>query len=113
MIRFQTVSGQAVLITAHRDDGSVVPFGASVYDARGGEVGLTGQDGGIYVRGIEQSGILTARWGDASDEQCAFKYQLPPKRKGDGPLVRIDATCRAELIAQTRHDRGGDNAGKE
>jgi outer membrane usher protein len=113
MIRFQTVSGQAVLITAHRDDGSVVPFGASVYDARGGEVGLAGQDGGIYVRGIEQSGILTARWGDAPDEQCAFEYQLPPKRKGDGPLVRIDATCRAELVVQTRHDRGGANAGTQ
>ncbi len=110
MIRFQTVSGQAVLITAHREDGSVVPFGASVYDGQGGEVGLAGQDGGIYVRGIAQSGLLTARWGDAPDEQCAFKYQLPPKRKGDGPLVRIDVTCRAELVAQTRH-HGGENTG--
>jgi len=112
MIRFQTVSGQAVLITALRDDGSVVPFGASVYDSHGGEVGLAGQDGGIYVRGIAQSGILTARWGDAPDEQCAFKYELPPKRKGDGPLVRIDVTCRAELVAQTRHDGNTENAGR-
>src|SRR6185295_13029434 len=48
MIRFQTVGGRAVLITARRPDGSVVPFGASVYDAQGGEVGLAGQDGGIY-----------------------------------------------------------------
>jgi len=111
MIRFQTVSGQAVLITARRDDGSVVPFGASVYDARGGEVGLAGQDGGIYVRGIADSGILTARWGDAPDEQCAFKYQLPPKRAAEGPLMRIDATCRAEPVAQTRH-HGGVNTGK-
>ena len=112
MIRFQTVSGQAVLITAHREDGSVVPFGASVYDGQGGEVGLAGQDGGIYVRGIAQSGILTARWGDAPDEQCAFKYQLPPKRKADAPLVRIDATCRAELVAQAQHTGSGENTGK-
>jgi len=113
MIRFQTVSGQAVLITAHRDDGSVVPFGASVYDSQGGEVGLTGQDGGIYVRGIAQSGILTARWGDAPNEQCAFKYQLPPQRKGDSPLVRIDAACRAELVAQSGHRGGGESEGKQ
>ncbi len=45
MIRFQTVGGRAILITAHLRDGSMVPFGASVYDAQGSEVGLAGQDG--------------------------------------------------------------------
>ena len=93
MIRFQTVSGRAILITAHMANGSVVPFGSSVYDARGSEVGLAGQDGGIYLRGIADTGTLSARWGDASDEQCAFKYKLPPKRKDDGPIVRVNAIC--------------------
>ena len=79
MIRFQTVGGRPILITAHVAGGSVVPFGASVYDAQGGEVGLAGQDGGIYLRGIAETGTLTARWGDAPDEQCAFVFQLPPK----------------------------------
>jgi outer membrane usher protein len=112
VIRFQTVGGRAVLITAHRPDGSVVPFGASIYDAQGGEVGLAGQDGGIYVRGIPDSGLLNARWGDAPDEQCAFKYQLPPRGKGDGPMVRIDATCRADLAPQTAHNTNGENTGQ-
>ncbi len=78
MIRFQTVGGRAILITAHLPDGSAVPFGASVYDAQGSEVGLAGQDGGIYLRGIADTGLLTARWGDAPDEKCSFRYQLPP-----------------------------------
>ena len=112
MIRFQTVGGRAVLITAHRTDGSVVPFGASVYDARGSEVGLAGQDGGIYVRGIPESGILSARWGDAPDEQCAFKYRLPAKGKEDGPLIRIDVTCRADPPPQTVHNASGENTGQ-
>ena len=99
MIRFQTVGGRAILISAKTADGSVVPFGASVYDAQGSEVGLAGQDGAIYLRGIAESGTLTARWGEAPDEQCGFKYQLPPKHKGDDPFVRIDATCKAELAA--------------
>jgi outer membrane usher protein len=93
MIRFQTVGGRAILITAHLPDGSVVPFGASVYDAQGSEVGLAGQDGGIYLRGIADSGLLTARWGDAPDQKCWFRYQLPAKKKADGPFVRIDAPC--------------------
>jgi outer membrane usher protein len=107
MIRFQTVNGRAILINAHLADGSVVPFGASVYDARGSEVGLAGQDGGMYLRGIADSGTLTVRWGDASDQQCAFKYQLPPKLKVDGPFVRIDATCSPDLVTMNKHGSGG------
>jgi outer membrane usher protein len=95
MIRFQTVGGRAILITAHLPDGSLVPFGSSVYDSAGSEVGLAGQDGGIYLRGIAETGLLTARWGDAPDQKCSFRYELPPKKKGDGegPFVRIDAPC--------------------
>lgn len=104
MIRFQTVGGRAILITAHLADGSVVPFGSSVYDAQGSEVGLSGQDGGIYLRGIADTGTLTARWGDAPDQQCSFRYQLPPKQKGDGPFVRIDAHC--EVAPSLNTDRG-------
>jgi outer membrane usher protein len=108
MIRFQTVEGRAVLITAHLADGSVVPFGSSVYDAQGSEVGLAGQDGGIYVRAIAETGTLTARWGDAPDQRCSFGYQLPPQQKGDGPFVRIDAHC--EVNPPSLHtDRGNGN----
>lgn len=106
MIRFQTVGGRAVLITAHLPDGSVVPFGASVYDSRGSEVGLAGQDGGIYLRGIAEAGTLTARWGDAPDQQCAFDYQLPPKQQGDGPFVRIDSTCGVVLVSRAKPGGG-------
>ena len=107
MIRFQTVGGRAILITAHVADGSVVPFGASVYDPQGSEVGLAGQDGGIYLRGIAETGTLTARWGDAPDEQCGFTYRLPQKHTGDGPFVRIDATCIVELASPSKPDGSG------
>ena len=107
MIRFQTVGGRAILITAHLPDGSVVPFGASVYDARGSEVGLAGQDGGIYLRGIADSGTLTARWGDTPDQKCSVRYEIPPKQKDDGPFVRIDARCEADAPSlKTRNGTG-------
>jgi outer membrane usher protein len=108
MIRFQTVTGRAILITAHLPDGSVVPFGASVYDAQGSEVGLAGQDGGIYLRGIAETGTLTARWGDAPDQKCSFTYQLPAKKKDDGPFVRIDTPCAADAPSLNTHNGGGD-----
>ena len=107
MIRFQTVGGRAIVITAHLPDGALVPFGASVFDAQGSEVGLAGQDGGIYLRGVAETGILTARWGDSPDEKCSFAYRLPPKRKGDGPFVKLDATCAAVPSLNTNNG-GGD-----
>jgi outer membrane usher protein len=109
MIRFQTVGGRPILATAHLQDGSVVPFGASVYDHQGSEVGLVGQDGRIYLRGIAQSGTLTVRWGDLPDQQCGFDYQLPPEHKTDDPFVRIESTCLARLA--TPAHSGGAPAG--
>ncbi len=109
MIRFQTVGGQPVLATAHLADGSTVPFGASVYDAGDSEVGLVGQDGRMYLHGIADVGTLIVRWGDASDQRCAFSYRLPPKRKGklrnEDPFVRIDVTCAAALATMNQPSR--------
>jgi outer membrane usher protein len=102
MIRFQTVTGRPILVTAHLADGSVVPFGASVYDTHESEVGLAGQDGRIYLRGIAATGTLIVRWGDAPDQQCAFKYQLPPQHEDDGPFVRLDATCDPATLTERR-----------
>lgn len=107
MIRFQTVGGRAILIRTQLADGSVVPFGASVFDAQGSEVGLAGQDGSIYLRGIAESGRLSARWGTAPDQQCSFGYRLPPKQKDDGPFVRIDAVCKIDLPPLNTENDGG------
>lgn len=99
VVRFGTVEGRAILVTARLPDGSEVPFGASVFDRQGGEVGLVGQNGRIYLRGIEQSGTLTARWGDAADERCEFDYEVPSKQEGADPFVRLEATCRLPASA--------------
>lgn len=95
MVRFETVGGRAILINARLMDGKEVPFGATVNDAEGKEVGLTGQDGRIYLRGVAETGTLTAQWGNAADEQCIFDYALPAKQDANDPFVRIDAACRA------------------
>jgi len=63
-------------------------------------VGLVGQDGRIYLRGIPEAGTLTVRWGDTPDEQCAFTYRLPARQEGAETFVRLDAICRAEPAGQ-------------
>ncbi|MDB5723703.1 MAG: fimbrial protein, partial [Novosphingobium sp.] len=94
ILKFETVSGQGVIIGARLTDGSAVPFGASVYDAKQAEVGLVGQDGEIFLRGIPATGTLHLRWGDAADSQCGFDYILPAHDVGDASLARLGAVCR-------------------
>jgi outer membrane usher protein len=100
LVRFETVTGRAILLTARLPDGSAVPFGANVFDAQGSEVGLAGQSGRIYLRGIAEAGTLTAHWGDAADEKCAFAYQLPEQRDSNHPFVLLDATCTSTAAGQ-------------
>lgn len=101
MVKFETVSGRAVMIAARLPDGSAAPFGASVFDANQAEVGLVGQDGQMFLRGIPEAGRLWVKWGEASDSQCAFDYALPPKTQayGDGDILRLNAVCRTDLVA--------------
>lgn len=78
MVRFDTVSGRSALISLADPSGQVPPFGASIFDAQGSNVGDVGQSGRAFVRGIADEGTLVAKWGDAKDQQCTFDYSLPP-----------------------------------
>jgi outer membrane usher protein len=95
-LKFETVSGRAVLIHATQADDSTVPFGSEVLSLSGQSVGTVGQGGQFFVRGDEDGGVLTVRWGNASNEQCHIQYALPARNKNDrtGAVAAIDAVCR-------------------
>jgi outer membrane usher protein len=95
LLKFETVSGRAALIHATQGDGRVVPFGADVLDADGTSVGAVGQGGQVFVRGVEDGGILQVRWGDSADEQCHIQYALPGRATdaSSPELARVDAVC--------------------
>ncbi|MDN2696787.1 fimbrial biogenesis outer membrane usher protein [Janthinobacterium sp. SUN073] len=111
VIRFDTVAGRAAVIAARLPDGAALPFGATVYDAQGQGVGAIGQNSRIFVRGVADEGTLTAKWGEAADDQCAFAYRLPPKGEDRGAYAHIDAVCGATGImaspAMARLSSGG------
>ncbi|MCC7597901.1 fimbrial biogenesis outer membrane usher protein [Janthinobacterium sp. FW305-129] len=111
MLRFDTLTGRAAVIAARLPDGAALPFGAAVYDAQGQGVGAIGQNSRIFVRGVADEGMLTAQWGDAADEQCAFAYRLPPKGEDRGAYAHTDAVCAAKGVmaspAMARRSKGG------
>ncbi|WP_323120877.1 fimbria/pilus outer membrane usher protein [Burkholderia alba] len=110
MIRFATVSGRSAVISARQPDGAPLPFGATVVNDRGVDVGAVGQGGRIFVRGVGDAGALQVKWGDGANERCLFDYRLPPKHDKALSYVQIETVCRAAGIAAAVPDAapGGD-----
>lgn len=95
-LQFETVSGQALLVTALREDGSPLPFGSDVFDEEGASVGIVGQGGKAFVRVARAQGLLTVKWGPEAAASCRLMYAVDALSKGDARqrLRHLDAgTC--------------------
>ncbi|WP_136476853.1 fimbria/pilus outer membrane usher protein [Pseudomonas sp. DG56-2] len=93
LLYFPTRSGRSALIDARLADGSALPFGASVVNEAGDELGMVGQGSRLHVRGIETQGSLQVRWGRGNQQRCSVNYQLPESQtKIHGPSV-LTARC--------------------
>ncbi|EEX4923826.1 fimbrial biogenesis outer membrane usher protein [Escherichia albertii] len=90
---FRTRIGTALLIKAIAPAGNSIPLGAQVYDANNEEIGITGQDGQIYVRVAKSSGKLTVRWGEG-EQYCTLPYQfVPADANNKEALINLTARC--------------------
>lgn len=81
MLKYTTKKGWPVLINATFED-QPVPFGASVQDEKGNNVGAVGQGGQIYARVSSERGKLNVIWGDGNHMTCQVGYVLMPQPKG-------------------------------
>lgn len=82
LLKYKTQAGRSLLIDSGLEDGTPIPFGADVLDENGNSVGVAGQASRVFVRGVEKSGTLTVRWGDAANDSCHIQVDLPPQAKG-------------------------------
>ena len=76
-LKFETLSGRAVVIKAQQRNGKPLPFAAQVLDEQGREVGVIGQASKAFVRGLAERGTLTVAWGPAAADRCFIEYRLP------------------------------------
>ncbi|WP_454724660.1 MULTISPECIES: fimbria/pilus outer membrane usher protein [Cupriavidus] len=97
MLRFETISGRSALIQARRDGNAALPFGASVRDEQDKEVGVVGQAGKIFARGLQDKGVLKVSWGDDEASACRIEYALPERSKAEKnqSYQQIQAGCAA------------------
>ncbi|MBT9266238.1 fimbrial biogenesis outer membrane usher protein [Pseudomonas sp. MG-9] len=92
-LQYTTTKGRAVLLNVRLDDGSSLPFGASVVDAEGISVGTVGQGGQLYARIKPETRQLLVNWGSKAQQQCALV--IPPAPDKEQQLQQLDAVCGA------------------
>ena len=95
-IKFAALTGRAAIVSASLPDGSKLPFGAIVSDEKNAEVGVVGQSGIIFVRGMEDAGRLRVTWGSATSERCTIDYQLPARAAKATSYTRIRSICQPD-----------------
>ncbi|WP_412530421.1 fimbria/pilus outer membrane usher protein [Burkholderia lata] len=96
MLTFKTVFGRSAVIRARQADGMPVPFGASVTNSDGKDVGVVGQAGKLFARGLERAGELTVQWeADDRKEVCRLSYSLPTRERAAGFQAQqsLDLPC--------------------
>ncbi|MFD3245336.1 fimbria/pilus outer membrane usher protein [Rahnella aquatilis] len=76
-VPFNTDDRRSVFLIMKKRDGKNIPFGTEVLNEKQEVVGMMGQKGRAFTRGLEDKGRVTARWGDNPDEQCSSDYELP------------------------------------
>ncbi|EIX6434770.1 outer membrane usher protein [Salmonella enterica] len=75
-VEFATDEGRAAILELQRDDNGFIPLGADVLTEKGEPVGVVGQAGQAYVRGIEEQGNLRVVWGNEAGSACTVHYQI-------------------------------------
>ena len=95
MLRYATVSGRSAMLLVTRADGKPLPFGASVQDEHGVEVGLVAQASRVLARGLQENGQLTVKWGEQPGDACRISYELPAMAKSVRPdgYQQLEASC--------------------
>ncbi|KAI5929291.1 Spermatogenesis-associated protein 21 [Manis javanica] len=83
LLVFKTAYGRSAVIRARQAGNMPVPFGASVLDMDGKELGMIGQAGKLLARGLSDQGELQVQWkpGDTGMVGCNLSYTLPERKR--------------------------------
>ncbi|XGI80456.1 fimbria/pilus outer membrane usher protein [Enterobacter hormaechei] len=86
---FVGYTGSRVLMTLTKN-GKPLPFGSLV--KYGERSSIIGDEGQVYISGMEKEGTVRIEWGSGVDQQCNAHYRLPEDSMIQ-TVVRINAEC--------------------
>ncbi|HDZ8965061.1 TPA: fimbria/pilus outer membrane usher protein [Aeromonas dhakensis] len=72
---FDMLAGSKRMIEIVRADGNTVPFAAEVFNGKGQQLGMVGDDGMAYLAGLHEGEAVEVRWGN--DQHCRFFLPSP------------------------------------
>ncbi len=91
---FATKQGQAIYIHSLTTEGKSLPFGASVYNADGENIGMIAQGSLVYLRSNQMKGELKVKWGNAENQQCQIHYDLSMQKLNKTKnMLMTDEVC--------------------
>ena len=94
LLRYPTVVGSPMLLKLVRERGASIPMGAELIIEGLDTVTLVGQGGRAFVRGLQGSGQLIAKWGEGNDQQCWASYQVNEQAgAGDSHYPQLELPC--------------------
>jgi outer membrane usher protein len=105
-VKIATTQGTPIFAEVEDPQGNSLPMGAELFDESEKSVGIVGQGGLAYLRGLDDHGKLRVRWGTGAAEQCVMAYTIPDEKtdnKTDSNphsaiVARIKLTCDPALI---------------
>ena len=76
LVKMPTIIGRPFVVVLRDTNGHFLPMGAQLFDEDGKNVGGIGQGGIAFLRGLEGSGRLVAKWGGGANQQCTLPYEI-------------------------------------
>ncbi|MBF1995095.1 fimbrial biogenesis outer membrane usher protein [Serratia symbiotica] len=93
-VKFETHTGQSLLVHSKMADGSVPPIGANVFNADGKNNGIVGTNGDIYISGVLAGDRLLVKWGSDIGESCSLLVpDLQPATKQLMGYQELSLSC--------------------
>ncbi|WP_052284975.1 fimbria/pilus outer membrane usher protein [Kluyvera genomosp. 1] len=91
--RYNTNRGLKILLTLVNADGNAVPFGATVVNAEHQDKSfIVGEQGQVYLTGMEPTGSLSVDWGNDAKRRCRVNYDTTGAEVTAG-IVMLSARC--------------------
>ncbi|EEQ4634571.1 fimbrial biogenesis outer membrane usher protein [Escherichia coli] len=76
---FATTKGNKAIFKLLNKDNTPIKFGAVVNISKKENAGIVGDDGKVYITGLDNNGILDVQWGKGSMDRCRVFYDLKNK----------------------------------
>lgn len=83
--------GKRALFSLRTPQNRPIPFGATA-TSDSQSTAIVGDDGQLYISGLNDKGIIKVKWGLGTDSECEVNYDIYEKNSNNG-LIQTSAVC--------------------